>query len=1271
MRKPTNPHVSGPGSDADPQLRAETFEVANRLRSTRLLQREARRWQFAIVVSVTWFILSLLLVALPQLTAVGILGIIAYVLYLNWKDTRSTPIDFVAAARKIEENEPSLKQALSTAIEQPCDGTQFSFLQSRLVNEILSHPSINDWRTAGADEYRKSKIRQLVFALPLGLILIAAFTLEPTTKERFNLTPDTPIALTVNPGDAEAERGSTVVVTAHFEGDTLPKNVDLVALYPDGRETRESMGQSLSDPVFVYSLHGLNSDVRYQIEYDERSSESYDITLYDLPALSQSDAILDFPDYTRIPDRIIEDTRRVSAVEGTEVLYSFSTNKPVDIAKLVDRNGVETILEAANPERTRFETKLTATESLRWNLRLKDEKGRENPFPPDIRIEALPNKRPELAIAFPRGDQRVSPIEEIELEASASDDFGLVDYGIAYSVGSEPPVYLTHEDIDDDELNKEFASDLSLEESGVQVDDLISWYAWADDYGPDGRVRRSTSDLFFAEVRSLDEIFRENEGGGGGGMQGGMGNQGEELIDLQRQIAIALFKLKQRGAIDSSFLEDTAVINDSQMEARQQIEELKGQIEDEKARSAADLASSLMDKVTQNLDTVLDSATDGPLEPAWSSAQGAVQALLRMQPKEFNVSRSRQAGGGGGGQSRSQRQLDQLDFSDEENRYETASQAQSMTSPEQKEQLQVLSKLSELARRQEDINKRLQELQTEIAKAKDEEEKERIRRELKRLEEEQRRMLADIDETRERMDRLQSNSENREARERLDQTRQEMQELGESLRREEVSQALATGTRAQENLEELKEDFRNETSSQFTEQLREARRAARELAENQRAIRENLESLDQNQGPRLDNSEDRERIVQQFQEQQENLDTLMQQLREVTEASEFSERKLHRELYDLLRQQSQSDIDEQLQTSSDLLRQGFVEQTENMQPNLQRGFDKLRENVERAASSVLGDEATSLRFAQEELDSLTRDLQAERGDNENGSPVGQKGEEQRPGLAQEPSEEGQSGQGLASDGNREGEQQGQPQSSGGTQPGEQPGQEQTLADAGNQSGQQPGQSQSQQPGQQTGSQPGGSQGSELSSGQEGQSGGQPGSESSNSSLAQQPSDSQSSQPGQQSGGSQSGGSASPRGGQGGGFGGGGSEDIASALDEFLREFSNSPGRDSPLTGRGFGDWNQRLRTIEELVEQPDIRQRLSQAREEAERLRAEFKRHGAMPQWGVVDEGIIAPLSEARSWVAQELARHEDPQALQPVDRDPVPRAYQESVRKYYESLGQ
>ncbi|MGY8693037.1 MAG: hypothetical protein ACKVGW_02435, partial [Verrucomicrobiia bacterium] len=176
---------------------------------------------------------------------------------------------------------------------------------------------------------------------------------------------------------------------------------------------------------------------------------------------------------------------------------------------------------------------------------------------------------------------------------------------------------------------------------------------------------------------------------------------------------------------------------------------------------------------------------------------------------------------------------------------------------------------------------------------------------------------------------------------------------------------------------------------------------------------------------------------------------------------------------------------------------------------------------------------------------------------------------------------------------------------------------------------------------------------------------------------EQPGQGQGQQPGQGSGSevAQSPGqSQSPGSGQGGSNGGGGgAEGLATSLDDFLREFSESQNGtgQSPITGRGFGEWSERLRTVEELVDQPDIRQRLSQAREQAERIRAEFKRHGAEPQWGVIDEGIIAPLNDARTWVRQELVRHENPNALQPIDRDPVPRAYQESVRKYYESLGE
>ncbi|MBN12741.1 MAG: hypothetical protein CMI17_07035 [Opitutaceae bacterium] len=1237
------------GSHADPRLKGETHEVAKRIRSTRLMRRQSRRWLLAFTIALALLVSAYLVSVLATLLIAGTLTIIVGTLLLNRSESNRTPLDYIAAAQAIESANPSLKQALSTAMEQgDYRRGPLNFLQEKLIDEILDHNTINSWQQVGKEDYKNSLFRNLAATLPIWALLIVALLVEPKQTELLRVVSST-ASLTVSPGDTDAERGSTVVITARFEGESLPKDVELVTLFPDGNSTRNIMGQSLSDPVFVYSLRKVDSDLRYHVTFDGRESEAYKIEIFELPALIQADANLDFPDYTQIPDRFVEDTQRISAVVGTYLTYSFTTNKPIEVAKLVGRDGREVLLEAANPESTRFETSLIVEDSLRMALELSDEKGRKNPFPPDIRVEALPNKKPELSIAFPRGDQRVSPIEEIALEAEARDDFGLLDYGVAFSIGTEPPIYLSSAEKNTLDLDSDFETILSLEEQSVEADDLLTWWAWADDYGPDGESRRSTSDLYFAEVRSLDEIFRENESGGGQGQQQ-QGNQGEELIETQRQITIAIWKLKQRGLSDDSFIEDAKVINESQTEAVQELEALKERLDEEKAKTAAELAGSLMGNVLISLDTVIIDGVEDPLDKAASSAQGATQALLRIQPKEFNVSRSRQAGGGGGGQSRNQRQLDQLDFRQEENRYETASQAQSLTSPEQKEQLQVLSKLSQLARRQEDINKRLQELQTAIAQAKDEEERERIRRELKRLEEEQQQMLADVDETRQRMDRLQSNENNREARQQLDQAREEMREIGESLRNEEISQALATGTRAQENLEDLKEDFRNETSSQFTEQLREARKTARDLAENQRNISEALENLDQEGGPRLDNSEDREEITERIVQQQERLDSLMRDLREVTEASEFSEQKLHRELYDLLREQSQSEIDDQLQMSSEMLSQGFVEQTQGMQPELQLSFDELQQNVEQAASSILGDEATSLRFAQEELDSLSRDLQADNGEQEGARP-GQEEDQRGYGLQNLDSNEENPGQKIADAGEPGSSQQRRPENKQPSQqPSDQPGQQ--LG-----SGQEPRQSLAQQPTESQRQQLEQSPGGEA--GEQGQQPGQSGQ-----SVAQQPNSNQPRQ-GQQPG-SQGGGS--PTGGRGGGDGG---SDIASALDDFLSEFSRNPENESPLTGRGFNDWAERLRTVEELVDQPDIRQRLSQAREEAERVRAEFRRHGSEPKWGVVNDGIIAPLKDARTWVAQELARYEDPNALQPIDRDPVPRAYQESVRKYYESLGE
>jgi len=121
----------------------------------------------------------------------------------------------------------------------------------------------------------------------------------------------------------------------------------------------------------------------------------------------------------------------------------------------------------------------------------------------------------------------------------------------------------------------------------------------------------------------------------------------------------------------------------------------------------------------------------------------------------------------------------------------------------------------------------------------------------------------------------------------------------------------------------------------------------------------------------------------------------------------------------------------------------------------------------------------------------------------------------------------------------------------------------------------------------------------------------------------------------------------------GGYGGGGAEEQA-----------------GPLTGERFIEWSDRLRKVEEMLDDPALRTEVARVRELAKGVRAEFKRHSVPPNWDMVNTKISAPLTELRNRVTEELARRESKENLVPIDRDPVPSKYADRVRRYYEELG-
>jgi hypothetical protein len=89
------------------------------------------------------------------------------------------------------------------------------------------------------------------------------------------------------------------------------------------------------------------------------------------------------------------------------------------------------------------------------------------------------------------------------------------------------------------------------------------------------------------------------------------------------------------------------------------------------------------------------------------------------------------------------------------------------------------------------------------------------------------------------------------------------------------------------------------------------------------------------------------------------------------------------------------------------------------------------------------------------------------------------------------------------------------------------------------------------------------------------------------------------------------------------------------------------------------------------VEQSDVRNQIARARERMGVFRGYYRESRRMPDGEVVRQEVLTPLTQARVWIAEELSRLENAGSLVPLDRDPVPDKYAESVRKYYEKLGE
>jgi hypothetical protein len=1292
--------------------------VARRFRRERLFSSLAICWMvWAVVgfgVSTAWFqeafgsIENEWLLSLLAGAAVVSAVICAALAFRRARDPRWV-------ARRIEAKHPELKTGLLAAVEEigMSPSGRLGFLQSAVIREALEHGRKEDWNeTVPTWTLRGAMVAH---ATALVALLVVLVTLSPFARSdaggpRLLKSTAGAAGVEVDPGNTELERGTSLLVVAKFHG-AVPAEANMVVESAGQSESRRGMTRSLEDPTFAGRVESVETDLAYRVEFSGRSTETYQVKVFEYPELVRADAKLLFPKYTSLEPKTVEDIRHVTAVEGTELTLLCRLNKEVATAELVDAHDKVIGLKPTEARSRVYQTTMTLSESMRLKLRLVDTDRRTNKLASEIVVNVTRNHPPVVKITQPGHDVRVSPVEELKLKADVEDDFGVTRHGLSYSLaGGE-----THEIVLKAPANgrRQIRAEHLLEFEALRAvpDQLVTYFFWGEDIGPDGQPRRTLGDMYFAEVRHFEEIFRQGEQPPGGSAQnenqeGGEDNAraSDQLAELQKEIINGTWKLVRRetGAKPTEKLaEDGKVLKESQQSAIEKAAQLAERLQDVASKSSLEQALRLMKDAEKRLTDVADKESISALNPALTAEQAAYQALLKLRAREFQVirnnSRRQQQSGRSSGGGMAQRQLQQLELTADENRYEeqrSASARQenlSQREREQRETRQVLNRLRELAQRQSDVNERLKEMQSALESAKTPQARQEIERQLKRLRDQQQQILRDTDELRERMEQEENRERMADARQQIEQGREHVRQASEALEQGRLPQALTEGARAGRQLNELREELRKGAANRFTKEATDMRDQARRLSEDQQKITQQLEAANQSGQHSLRDSGERKQARTGLEQQEKRLDELMEQMRRTVQDAEESEPLLAKELYDTVRKATEHRIPDALKVSQQLVDLGVSEDAARASRQAGQGLEQLREGVERAVKSVLGDETAALKRAASELEDLGDQVDREIAEATGTRPLNRNRTASRsapgPGRDAEegPSERQQQNQNTPGEGSREQAQQDGQQGAGSARQGARRRSQQSGGDRRPQGQQQTGQQQNEQipgepqneqgqegdgreqqnrEGQQgsRGEQQGQQNGQAGAGDQQGRQGGQGGEGNREARQgAQGPRRLRGGNPGEND--QQRSGESGLRNTQTGGPDGGGGR-----LNGDGARSRVGPG--GPIRGGGYREWTDRMRDVEELLDNPDMRAEAARIRDRVRGEREDYKRKSKEPDWNKLKDLVAEPMNELRKRIAEEVRRRESPDALVPIDRDPVPPQFAEGVRRYYERLG-
>jgi hypothetical protein len=841
-------------------------------------------------------------------------------------------------------------------------------------------------------------------AIVLAAAVIAglpALSLSLATA-RLTFFPHT-VSVDVYPGHTRVVAGRPLTIRAkvHTDGDSIASVVpNLVVSAGDAQRTVPMVRTAEG---FAFEFESVDRSFDYRVTAGAAVSVAYGVTALFPPKVERIDLEYHYPAFSRLSPRTQEDAGDIYAPAGTRVLVRIHADKPLSSGAFALSSSAPEVRLASSQV---LEAEVLVRRDDAYRISLVDVDGLHADDDSQYFIRVMEDRPPDVRIVRPAGDQGITPLQEMAIEARAEDDYGVASLDLAYSVAGGAERRVPFARVPGGATEWSGAHLLAAEELGVSPGDVIAYYAVARDVA---RGRPSTevkSDLFFLEVKPFNEEFVAAQSQAGAGLAGDP--QIESLIQAQKDILNATWNIERRAAAGRSS-EDLQAIAKAQADLKARVDRLLAGTRRGRGRSplvqrqigqmpaaqgaGANPVAEAADAMARAVEQLVSERTRDAITHEMAALHGLLQAQAEVRRRQIAQQQGRGGGGGGNRQSQDLSALFDKELQrQQQTNYEQRSQVEERQSQQENTDQALLDRIRDLARRQEALNRQQRELERLQADER--------KRQLERLAREQEALQRATEELSRQMDaqsgqrgqQQQGQQQGQQSQQQGGQQAQgqggqssaaargaidQMRRAAEEMRRENNQAAAESGERAARQLRDLEERTRGGGADARQRAAADLQSEAQQIAQEQRRIAAEAGRMEQ--GGEAASTDARRRLAADKDRLADRVDNLQRQAQRLgeqpaTPADGSGERARAREAAGRLQKEQ---LGERMREAAGALREGTAAPSATAEQQVAQTLDGIVQTLGGTASAEargLADQLDRSRQAREQLDALETQL---------------------------------------------------------------------------------------------------------------------------------------------------------------------------------------------------------------------------------------------------------------------------------------------------------